>query len=335
MNPNTAFATPEERKTNVREGIAFMDELMGPDKTLEMAEKIAKASELGPKAESQAKAAAAFEAMAAFGEPVPFATALGKAGAAAGRNIKEYEKLKREADREANKLRLDTARYERAEKRGKISEARQIADKMEDRNVALYNLNLQKNQALAQMTQAERLAMEGFKVQREGHAVTRAGQFNLDRDFLSIETQKGIEDYRALNNGKDPVGKDLADIRSAAATKVAETRRMPYGGYAGLDIRTQSEITDRIGKDPILKPLVEQLEMAMLTNNQAKITDLQAQIEVRRKIVMDEVLKGIKATPGAGGTTTPPPAAKYTEGATAKDKNGKPIVFRNGQWEYQ
>jgi hypothetical protein len=149
MDPAKAFATPEERKTNVREGIAFMDELMGPDKTLEMAEKIAKASEISPKAESQAKAAAAFEAMAAFGEPVPFATALGKAGAAAGRNIKEYEKLKREADREANKLRLDTARYERAEKRGKISEARQIAQQMEDRNVALYSLETQKKPSVS------------------------------------------------------------------------------------------------------------------------------------------------------------------------------------------
>ncbi len=324
MDPKTAFATPEERKTNVREGIAFMDELMGPDKTLEMAEKIAKASELGPKAESQAKAAAAFEAMAAFGEPVPFATALGRAGAAAGRNIKEYEKLKREADREANKLRLDTARYERAEKRGKIGEARQIADKMEDRNVALYNLNLQKNQALAQMTQAERLAMEGFKVQREGHAVTRAGQFNLDREFLSAETQRGIEDYRARNNGKDPVGQELANIRSEAATKVAEMKRYNPYGAPNIDVRTQSEITDRIGKDPILKPLVEQLEMAMLTNNQAKITDLQAQIEVRRKIVMDEVLKGVKATPGAGGTTTPPPAAG---GFTVTAPNGRQYSF--------
>lgn len=59
MDPAKAFATPEERKANVREGIAFMDELMGPDKTIEMAEKIAKASEISPKAESQAKAAAA------------------------------------------------------------------------------------------------------------------------------------------------------------------------------------------------------------------------------------------------------------------------------------
>jgi hypothetical protein len=163
MDPKTAFATPEERKTNVREGIAFMDELMGPDKTLEMAEKIAKSSELGPEAESRAKMATAFEMMAAFGEPTPFATAFGKAGAIAGRNIKEYEKLKREADREANKLRLDTARYERAEKRGKISEARQIAEKMEDRNVALYNLEAQKNQALAQMTKRNVLLWKGLK----------------------------------------------------------------------------------------------------------------------------------------------------------------------------
>lgn len=332
MDPKTAFATPEERKTNVREGIAFMDELMGPDKTLEMAEKIAKASEISPKAESQAKAAAAFEAMAAFGEPVPFATALGKAGAAAGRNIKEYEKLKRESEREANKLRLDTARYERAEKRGKISEARQIADKMEDRNVALYNLEAQKNQALAQMTQAERLAMEGFKVQREGHAVARAGQFNLDREFLSAETQKGIEDYRAKNNGKDPVGQELANIRSEAATKVAEMKRYNPYGAPNVDIRLQSEITEAQRYDEGIKILRSEYLMADDKDKPA----IQAKIQAR----LDEVARTVQSRvqrPGVPTTTTTPPptTTNYAEGATAKDKNGKPIVFRNGQWEYQ
>ena len=332
MDPKTAFATPEERKTNVREGIAFMDELMGPDKTLEMAEKIAKASELGPEAESKAKAAAAFEAMAAFGEPVPFATALGRAGAAAGRNIKEYEKLKREADREANKLRLDTARYERAEKRGKIGEARQIADKMEDRNVALYNLNLQKNQALAQMTQAERLAMEGFKVQREQIAATRAGQFNLDREFLSAETQKGIENYRALNNGKDPVGQELANIRSEAATKVAEMKRYNPYGAPNIDIRLQSEITDAQKADEIIK----NLRLKLLGADPKDAPAIEAQIQARADEVARTVQSRVQRPGVPTTTTTPPPATtKYTEGATAKDKNGKPIVFRNGQWEYQ
>jgi hypothetical protein len=309
-----------------------MDELMGPDKTLEMAEKIAKASELGPEAESKAKAAAAFEAMAAFGEPVPFATALGRAGAAAGRNIKEYEKLKREADREANKLRLDTARYERAEKRGKISEARQIADKMEDRNVALYNLEAQKNQALAQMTQAERLAMEGFKIQRAQVAATRAGQFNLDREFLSAETQKGIENYRALNNGKDPVGQELANIRSEAATKVAEMKRYNPYGAPNIDIRLQSEITDAQKADEIIK----NLRLKLLGADPKDAPAIEAQIQARADEVARVVQSRVQRPGVPTTTTTPPPATtKYTEGATAKDKNGKPIVFRNGQWEYQ
>jgi hypothetical protein len=270
--------------------------------------------------------------MAAFGEPVPFATALGRAGAAAGRNIKEYEKLKREADREANKLRLDTARYERAEKRGKIGEARQIADKMEDRNVALYNLNLQKNQALAQMTQAERLAMEGFKVQREQIAATRAGQFNLDREFLSAETQKGIENYRALNNGKDPVGQELANIRSEAATKVAEMKRYNPYGAPNIDIRLQSEITDAQKADEIIK----NLRLKLLGADPKDAPAIEAQIQARADEVARTVQSRVQRPGVPTTTTTPPPATtKYTEGATAKDKNGKPIVFRNGQWEYQ
>jgi hypothetical protein len=340
MDPKTAFATPEERKTNVREGIAFMDELMGPDKTLEMAEKIAKSSELGPEAESRAKMATAFEMMAAFGEPTPFATAFGKAGAIAGRNIKEYEKLKREADREANKLRLDTARYERAEKRGKISEARQIAEKMEDRNVALYNLEAQKNQALAQMTQAERLAMEGFKIQRAQIAATRAGQFNLDREFLSAETQKGIEDYRAKNNGKDPVGQDLANIRSIAATKVAEMKRYsPYGevaemkryspyGASNVDIRLQSEITEAQRYDEGIK----NLRVEYLAADDKDKPAIQAKIQAR----LDEVARTVQSRvqrPGVPTTTTTPlPATTQSlqPGQIVVDANGNRAKYVGG-----
>lgn len=328
MDPKTAFATPEERKTNVREGIAFMDELMGPDKTLEMAEKIAKSSELGPEAESRAKMATAFEMMAAFGEPTPFATAFGKAGAIAGRNIKEYEKLKREADREANKLRLDTARYERAEKRGKISEARQIAEKMEDRNVALYNLEAQKNQALAQMDQAERLAMKGFEVQREGFAVTRAGQFNLDREFLSAETQKGIEDYRAKNNGKDPVGHELANIRSAAATKVAEMKRYSPYGASNVDIRLQSEITEAQRYDEGIK----NLRVEYLAADDKDKPAIQAKIQAR----LDEVARTVQSRvqrPGVPTTTTTPlPATTQSlqPGQIVVDANGNRAKYVGG-----
>jgi hypothetical protein len=140
MDPRAAFDTPEERKTNIKEGVSFMKELMGPDKTVEMAEKIAKAAELGPEAESRAKAATAFEMMAAFGEPVPFATAAGRAGVVAGRGMREYEKLKREADAKANEIRLNTARYERAEQRGNVTEGMKIARELQQDKKDLYAL---------------------------------------------------------------------------------------------------------------------------------------------------------------------------------------------------
>jgi hypothetical protein len=327
MDPAKAFATPEERKTNVREGIAFMDELMGPDKTLEMAEKIAKASEISPKAESQAKAAAAFEAMAAFGEPVPFATALGKAGAAAGRNIKEYEKLKREADREANKLRLDTARYERAEKRGKISEANKIAERIEGRKSKQYELELAQNQTLAKMSQDESLAMEGFKIQRAQIAATRAGQFNLDRDFLNIETQKGIEDYRA-REGKDPVGKDLANIRSTAVTKVAEMKRYSPYGASNVDIRLQSEITEAQRYDEGIK----NLRVEYLAADDKDKPAIQAKIQAR----LDEVARTVQSRVQRPGvpttTTTPPPATTQSlqPGQIVVDANGNRAKYVGG-----
>lgn len=338
MDPTKAFATPEERSTSIKEGLKELEDYLGRDRSIELAEKIAKASELGPEAESQAKAAAAFEAMAAFGEPVPFATAVGRAGAAAGRNIKEYQRLKREADREANKLRLDTARYERAEKRGNFNEAQKYADRMENRKEKLYSLQSAQKTTLAdiqlkqeKMAQELQIAREGFQVQREGIAASRAAQFNLDREVFNAETQKGIEDYRT-KFGKDPVGQDLANIRANAATKAAEMRRFnPYGG-PNIDIRLQSEITDRIAKDDTLK----RLRYEYMTASDADKPAIEAKIEARRQVLTAEVMQGVRTVPSAPTTTTLPPAAppKYEEGATSKDKTGKPIIFRNGRWEY-
>jgi hypothetical protein len=332
MDPSKAFVTEEERGQNISAGLKQLEDYMGKDRSIELAEKIAKASELGPEAESKAKAAAAFEAMAAFGEAVPFATALGKAGAAAGRNIKEYEKLKRDSEREANKIRLDTERYARAEKRGNFGEANKIADRIEGRKTKQYELEVAKNQTLAQMAQTKELTEKQIAVQREGIAAQRAGQFNLDREFLSAETQRGIEDYRAKNNGKDPVGQELANIRSAAATKVAEMKRYNPYGAPNIDIRLQSEITDAQKADENIKILRGKYLIADEKDKPA----IEAQIQARADEIARQVQSRVQR-PGVPTTTTAPPptTTNYAEGATAKDKNGKPIVFRNGQWEYQ
>jgi hypothetical protein len=325
MDPKKAFATPEERKTNVREGIAFMDELMGPDKTLEMAEKIAKASEIGPEAESKAKAAAAFEAMAAFGEPVPFATALGRAGAAAGRNIKEYEKLKREADREANKLRLDTARYERAEKRGKISEARQIADKMEDRNVALYNLETQKTQALANIQLTREQQAQAFKIAEMQMATTlKAAGISANRPDINIEALRGevagrVADHMKANNGKAPDDMQMAKIRQEAVREVLPMLRPSYGS---VDTGRINSMQSRI------KEINDQMQ---LDDKNRALPGVGTPMPAERRAALEKELSNlttqINQMRGLGGGFEPPPAAGGGFVVTAP--NGKKYSFPN------
>jgi len=238
MNPATAFTSKEERATNIKEGVRTMEELMGPDKTIELAEKIAKASELSPAAESNAKAAAAFEMMAAFGEPVPFATAAGRAGAIAGRSMKEYEKLKREADLKANQIRLDTARYERAEKRGNIGEATKFADRLEKNQMDLYGLQVQKNQALAtfqmeqkKLDQAERIAaahdVTTLEAANINAAASRAAA-SRPTDLMNaqrINMSAALAEFRAKNPGKQPSELELATMSKAAIEKAASDLR--------------------------------------------------------------------------------------------------------------
>jgi hypothetical protein len=329
IDPSKAVMTEEERLGAEEKGLAKLEKFLGPDRSVELAEKVAKASELGPEAESRAKMAAAFEMMAAFGEPTPFATAFGKAGAIAGRNIKEYEKLKRESEKEANKLRLDTARYERAEKMQRYGEANKIADRIEDRRTKLFTLDADIKKTLADVQVKREATASSERVGMAGVAATRAGQFNLDREFLSAETQRGIEDYRARNNGKDPVGQELANIRSEAATKVAEMKRYNPYGASNVDIRLQSEITEAQRYDEGIKNLRAKYLMADDKDKPA----IQAEIQAR----LDEVARTVQSRvqrPGVPTTTTqpPPPAGnqpttkaeydKLPRGATYIDPNG-------------
>jgi hypothetical protein len=224
-------------------------------------------------------------------------------------------------------LRLDTARYERAEKRGKISEANKIAERIEGRKSKQYELELAQNQTLAKMSQDESLAMEGFKIQRAQIAATRAGQFNLDRDFLNIETQKGIEDYRA-REGKDPVGKDLANIRSTAVTKVAEMKRYSPYGASNVDIRLQSEITEAQRYDEGIK----NLRVEYLAADDKDKPAIQAKIQAR----LDEVARTVQSRVQRPGvpttTTTPPPATTQSlqPGQIVVDANGNRAKYVGG-----
>ena len=235
MNPTTAFTTPEERRTNIKAGLQDLQDYLGTDRSVELAEKIAKSSELGPEAESNAKAAAAFEMMQAFGKAVPFATAAGEAGGIAGRNIREYEKLKREAEKEANKMRLETARYERAEKRGNYTEAQKSADRIEDNRKTLYSLQAAQQQKLAEIQQtreSEQLrARTSLQVAEigAGPGYAAAGKKEFGVQILERETAKGMSDWAAKNPGKHPTPADIATINAEAGKRAANLIKQDIG----------------------------------------------------------------------------------------------------------
>ena len=323
IDTSKAVMTEEERLGAEEKGLAKLEKFLGPDRSIELAEKVAKASELGPQAESRAKAAAAFEAMAAFGEPVPFATAVGRAGAAAGRNIKEYEKLKREADREANKLRLDTARYERAEKMQRYGEANKIAQQMEDRKAKLAALEIEKSKTLADIQTKREATASSEKVGMAQVAVQRAGLGKLDfnREILKNKVNEFTAAF-VQKNGRQPTPQEQATITGLASDAAAKLLKVdPYGAVrAGTS--QANVIQDEIKEiDAALKgaalgmPLPEGTTVATL---QARRAEAQRRYEA--------------ALSGAGGTTTPPPATTQAlqPGQIVVDANGNRAKYVGG-----
>jgi hypothetical protein len=109
-------------------------------------------------------------------------------------------------------------------------------------------------------------------------------------------------------------------------------RYNPYGA-PNIDIRTQSEITDRIKGDPEMKTLESKLEMAgFKKDNQAEITAITSQMNARRQVLINEVMQGVKPPPSSGATTKPPPATTQSlqPGQIVVDANGNRAKYVGG-----
>ena len=325
MDTSKALMTDEERVGAEEKGLARLEKFLGPDRSVELAEKVAKASELGPQAESKAKAAAAFEMMAAFGEAVPFATALGKAGAAAGRNMKEFEKLKRESEKEANKLRLDTARYERAEKMQKYGEMNKIADRMEDRKAKLYTLEADKNKTLADIQTKREATTAQREVGMAQVAATRAvsGRLDYNRDVLNKLVNQGVAEYVA-RTGQQPNKEQMAVIEGQAARDSANLLKVDPYGAGRLEATVQGRITDAKAKDIVLKDLNLQLMGADPKDKAA----IQSQIAAREAQIARDIQSQI---PGPGNVTTPPPPANALPMPTSRTDLQKGQVYNTAR----
>lgn len=297
MDPTKALRTEAERGTDVAAGLAELEKYLGPDKSLEVAERLAKSSEFSPESEAMSKAGAAFEAMQAFGEPGTFASGLGKAGAIVGRNVKELEKLKREAKREADKLRLDTARYERLDKRGNYGEAQKVADRIAGRQEKLYSLDAAQKNTLADIQLKQEKMAQDKDIALKQIAATRAGQTDVNRQALGNYIEGAVADFTKAN-GRNPNPQEMAQLKRMATESYAKTFKVdPYAGLrAGAS--AANVIQDEIKEiDAALKgaalgmPLPEGTTVATL---QARRADAE---------------KRYKAALGGGGAQPAPSAA--------------------------
>jgi hypothetical protein len=328
MDPTKALRTEAERGTDIATGLADMEKYLGPDKSVEIAERLAKSSEFSPESEAMSKAGAAFEAMAAFGEPGTFASGLGKAGAIVGRNVKELEKLKRDAKREADKLRLDTARYERLEKRGNYGEAQKVADRIAGRQEKLYSLEAAKVNTLADIQLKQEKMAQDKDIALKQLDVQRAGQTDVNRQALGNYIEGAVADFTKAN-GRNPNPQEMAQLKRMATESYAKTFKVdPYAGLrAGAS--AANVIQDEIKEiDAALKsaalgmPLPEGTTMATL---QARRADAEKRYKA--------ALGGGGAQPGAGaggGMSATDRQALDWANANPKDPRAKQIKERLG-----
>jgi hypothetical protein len=328
LDPLKAFRTETERAKDIEASLAEQERFLGPDKSIELSEKLAKSSEISPESEAMSKAGMAFEAMEAFGQSVPFATAFGKAGAIVGRNVKELDKLKRDAKREADKLRIETARYERLDKRGKYAEAQKSADRIAGIQQNMYALDAAKTEKLANIQQEDKKLAQQLQIAREGFAVQRAGQTDFNRQVLQNKIDESVALFTS-KNGRAPNQQELAQIRGAASESAAKLLKVDPYGAGKLNVAVENAVSTRLGKDRVYNDL----SLALLTADPKDKPRIQAQMEAYEAKIRAEVQAGTgTAQPGAGtsasaaGSTKPQPGQIFTDasGNRAKYIGGDP-----------
>jgi hypothetical protein len=324
MDPTKALRTETERAADVATGLAELEKYLGPDKSVELAEKIAKSSEISPESEAMSKAGMAFEAMQAFGEPGTFASGFGKAGAIIGRNVKELDKLKRDAKREADKLRLDTARYERLDKRGNYAEAQKVADRIAGRQEKLYSLDLAQKNTLADIQLKQEKMAQDKDIALKQIAATRAGQTDFNRQVLQNKIDESVALFTS-KNGRPPNQQELAQIRGAASEAAAKLLKVDPYGAGKLNVAIENAVSTRLGKDKVYNDL----SLALLTADPKDKPAIQAKMEAVEAKIRAEVQAGAGvAQPGAGagaaaqGAPLPPTKAELQKGQIYNTSRG-------------
>jgi hypothetical protein len=265
---------------------------MGPDTSAEKVKELRSDFEkaYGAGAKEELKGIMALKAASKFGRRgKTFGEEAGEALGGVADDLTAAKKAENEAKKQLTLAEMDYERAKRAEKRGNFEVGERLADRAENRKEKAYQFNQQKLEKLQEAQIKYKQIESSEKVGMAQVSAQRAGQFNFDKELADAEMQKGIEAYRAAY-GRNPTGKELADIRAAAYNKAAELRRFNPYGAPNLDIRTQSEITDAQKEDEILK----NLRIKLLTADPKDQPAIETQIENRKAEIARQVQSRIQ-----------------------------------------
>lgn len=317
LDPQAAVATEAERAASAEAGLKRFREYMGEDETKPLMEEMLRTYKeaYGPEAREQQKGMLALKAASKFGRRgKSFTEELGDAAGGLADDVREAQRLEREAKRQMTMAQLEFAKAKRAEKRGDWDTAEKYGDKAAAIKEKAFALNAEKTKTLAdmqlkqeQLSQQERLGMAQI-------AATRAGQTDFNRQVLQNKIDEAVALF-TTRNGRAPNPQELAQIRGSASEAAAKLLKVDPYGAGKLNVQAENAVSQRLAKDSVYKDLSLQL----LTADPADKAVIQSKMDARenqiRALVQNEVTGG--AQPAPAPAATKPSLQQFLEKARA------------------
>lgn len=307
LDTTQAVASEAERAASAEAGLKRFREYMGEDETKPLMEEMIKTykESYGPQAKEEQKGMIALKAASKFGRRgKTFAEELGEAAGGVADDVREAQRLEREAKRQMTAAQLDYAKAKRAEKRGDWDMAEKYGDKAAANKEKAFALNAEKTKTLADIQLKQEQMQQQKELGMAQIAATRAGQTDFNRQVLQNKIDEAVAMF-TTKNGRAPSAQELAQIRGAASDAAAKLLKVDPYGAGKLNVQAENAVSQRLAKDKVYADLSLQLLTAEPTEKaaiQAKMDTREAQIRAQ---VQSEVA-GVTPTPA------PTPAAKPT-----------------------
>lgn len=334
-------------------GIAAKQAYMGTDETKGIMDKLLASygESYSPEAKQRQLGLMALKASGAFapseaGQPAPtFMGGLAKAGSGLASDMAEADKAERDAKRLMMSAQLDYSKAKRAEKAGDYEAGQKYAENAYGKKEAAAAKLFEKTKILADVELKEKQIASTEKV---GMAQVGASYAATQKqtDFARAHSafmQKSIADFSAKNPDRKPTAQELATMNQAATVEAANAMKQ-YSGQIGqqkADISAQDKAQEAFTKWQDTQIGSDAIKRARKADKEAKISpddpksNTQLLIERKQKEFAQLFpTGGAAAAAPPAGQVAPPAATQYKEGDTAKDKTGKPIMYKNGQWVY-